>query len=143
MRRRYLVALQAAVSSESYAYGFTLLIWTTAALVGDTNRRPRVADAFAYLGGALTAMSVVAVCAFAVTHSAETHPEPMRRAYGAIHVLSVAAGIGCGWGLSLIFAGTLAYALAAFAGVLTYQVILAAEVAVAVVPRAVSRDETR
>ena len=50
-RRRlsYRLALRAAVASGAKAYGFTLVIWTTAALVVSQHGIPRAGEAFASL----------------------------------------------------------------------------------------------
>ena len=62
-RRRlsYRLALRAAVASGEKAYGFTLVIWTTGAVVVSQHGIPRAGEAFAYLGGALAGTAIIIV----------------------------------------------------------------------------------
>jgi hypothetical protein len=55
----YRSALRAVVTSESKAYGFTLVIWDTGAIAVGTRGGPGVAGAIGYVFGGLGAMTIV------------------------------------------------------------------------------------
>lgn len=125
---RYQQGLRAAVAAEVKAYGFTLLIWTTATLKEHFSGTPDVAQTIAYLGGALLGMAVVIVVAFGGVHALWRRRGTEQAAFGAIHLVSVALGVAAGAGVGTHVAGPLGWGLASLVGVLVYQALLALEV---------------
>ena len=128
----YRLALRAAVASGAKAYGFTLVIWTTAALVVSQHGIPRAGEAFAYLGGALAGMAAIIVACFGGWRATWSDVGLVRRAYGAIHVGSVLAAVLVGWLASAVLSGALAFSVASFGAVVTYNLLLALEVALSI-----------
>lgn len=125
---RYQKGLRAAVAAEVKAYGFTLLIWTTATLKEHFSGTPGVGQTLAYLVGALLAMGVVIVAAFGGLHALWQRRGVEQSAFGAIHLVSVAVGVAAGVWAGTHVGGLLGWGLASLVGVLVYQLLLALEV---------------
>ncbi len=130
VKQRYRTALRAAVSSESKAYGFTLVIWGTGALAMSARGTPGTCGAVSYIGGALVAMAAVVMASFGGPMATWTSTELRRLAWGAVHLGSVAVAMAAGWGAAeAISLKWLAYFTAGLAAALLYQLVLALEVA--------------
>ncbi len=127
-------ALRFALSRQANAYGFTLIVWGTGAIAVGRFGRPDAADAFAFVGGALTAAVLAVLLAFGIS-SVLRASEPRHRAYSAMHVPSVPAAIAGGWGILLLLGGAAGYFAAAFVAVLVYESLLSAEIGLATIPR--------
>jgi hypothetical protein len=123
-------ALGTAVASETRAYGFTLLVWSTGALTIADHGLATTGKVFAFLCGALLAMAIVVLAAFGGPMRRWSTSREPHYAFGAIHIASVAVGTACGWAASLALGGWTAFAGAAFTAVLVYQLLLGLEVAV-------------
>lgn len=128
---RYRKALQHALGGETRAYGFALVVWTTAALASAERGTPKQAAAIAYVAGALAAMAVVIIATFGgPTETIKRQPNVPQRAAGTVHLFSVAIAILAGWGLAAVLTtGWLAFLVAGFVSVLLYQLILGVEAA--------------
>ena len=126
----YLHALRVALSRQADAYGFTLVVWGTGALAVWQLGKPDPADVFAYVGGALLSISLIVALVFGVWRPFR-QGKPPRRAFSAMHLLSVPAAIAAGWGLSTLLRDTGGFFAAAFAAVGLYQALLSAEIAAA------------
>lgn len=126
----YRAALQASLSAESKAYGFTLVTWSTGAFAIVERGSPGRADVVAYLAGALVGMGVIILAGFGGPRS-EFEPRSLHRyAAGAIHVVSVCAATSLGWLAALVLEPRwLAFAAAGTAATSAYQLLLALEVA--------------
>ena len=122
--------MRSALASEAKAYGFTLVIWGTGALVIGAQGFPTPAQVFAYVGGALMAMALVLFIAFGDLRRPWREEDPMRYAFGAIHVVSVLVALLVAWRFASlpIMYGTRIFFLAPFLAVLTHQMILALEI---------------
>jgi hypothetical protein len=130
--RSYRLALRAAVAGGSKAYGFTLVIWTTAALTVSRHGIPGDGEAFAFLGGALAGMATIVIVSFGGWRARWSDVGLVRRAYGAIHLVSVIAAVLIGWLASTLLSGAPAFAVSSFAAVVVYNLLLALEVAVSI-----------
>lgn len=124
--------MASALRAGAKAYGFTLVIWTTGALAISEQGVPRASEALAYLGGALLGMALIVAASFGGLRSTSGDVGLVRRAYGAIHVLSVVAGVLTGWLLAAVLDGVLSFLAASFAAVVIYN-LLALEVAFSIV----------
>lgn len=134
-RRRqapYRLGLRAAVASSSKAYGFTLVIWSTAALTVSHHGIPKAGEAFAFLGGALAAMATIILASFGGWRATFSDIGLVRRAYGAIHLVSVVVAVLIGWLAATLLDGAAAFAAASFGAVLAYNLLLALEVALSI-----------
>lgn len=120
-----------ALTGETRAYGFALVVWTTAALTQAERGSPERLGAVAYVGGALAAMALVILATFGgVTEVVPTKARRRQRAIGAVHLASVGIAIAAGWAVAVaIPTKWAAYAASAFTAVLLHQLVLGWEVA--------------
>jgi len=132
-RLSYRAALRSAVGAEAHAYGFTLVVWTTGALAlteeGLVTRR-----VLGFIGGALLAMILIVIAAFRGVRAAYLDVEHVRLAYGAIHIVSVVAGVAAGLLMLWLLDGVPAVMSSAFVAITLYNLLLAAEVRLSVRP---------
>lgn len=125
-------ALRFALSRQANAYGFTLIVWGTGGIAESRLGGPNPEEVLAFVGGALAAAVAVLVLVFGIS-SVFRAREPRRRVYSAMHLLSVPAAIGSGWGAILGLGGPAGYAAAAFVAVLVYEGLLSAEIRLAMI----------
>jgi hypothetical protein len=128
---RYRTSLRSALASEAKAYGFTLVIWGTASLATAARGTPKSGEVLGYVVGAFAAMGLVILATYAGTGEEMSGDPPQRRlAWGAIHLVSVAAGLAAGWGAAeLIDPRWLAFLAAGGVATLVFQLVLGLEVA--------------
>lgn len=126
---RYRRGLRAAVAGGARAYGFTLVIWTTGALAIQECGRPGVAAAFAFLAGALLGMAAIVFVSFGGPRATWEDRGIVSRAYGAVHLGSVAAAVAAGWLLTALLHGPLAFLAASLVAVVVYNLLLGLELA--------------
>jgi hypothetical protein len=128
---RYRASLRDALAAEGKAYGFALVTWGTASLTSAARGTPDAPQAIAYVGGALAAMALVIFATYAGAGEQLTGEPPGRRlAWGAVHLVSVAAGLAAGWGAAeLVVPKWGAFLGAGAAATLVYQLVLGLEVA--------------
>lgn len=128
----YRTALRSAVSSEAKAYGFTLVIWGTGALLVYEQGTPRPYEVLLFAAGALAAMTIAVLAAFGGPRATWTEEEPLRYAFGALRVVSVIAALLVGWLVAAVLGETAAYLLAPFASVSLFQLLLGVEIAASI-----------
>ncbi len=131
MMGRIRSSLRFAVTSEARAYGFTLVIWTCGAFLVYEHGVPRAYEILAFGGGALAAMTLSVLVAFGGPRATWTQEEPLRRAFGAIRVVSVSAAMLIAWLLSTL-PPVAAFAIAPFGAVAAFQMLLAVEDALSI-----------
>lgn len=127
----YRTALRAAISGETKAYGFTLVIWGTAAISEAERGSPGIAGVIAFVAGALCGMAMAILISFG--HPGATwKPQHLRRhVFGAIHLVSVAVALVTGWcAAAAVGDKVLGYLAAGALAVIVYQLVLGFEVAV-------------
>ncbi len=134
-KSNYVRALRFGLSGQANAYGFTLVIWGTGGLAASQLGKPHPADIFAYIGGVLLSMGLAVTLAFGAWRPFEEE-QPSRRPFSAIHLVSVPAATAAGWAVTLVLDGIAGFFLASFIAVAAYQLLLASEVAAAIVPEA-------
>ncbi|HWD09554.1 MAG TPA: hypothetical protein VHA57_10710 [Actinomycetota bacterium] len=130
MKGRYRTALRAALAGEVKAYGFALVMWSGGTLTSAAKGTVKPIDAVAYVCGALAAMVVVILATFGGPGATwETRPMP-RYAFGALHIGSVLIAMLVAWAAGQFARpAAIAFLAAGFAGILTYQLLLGAEIA--------------
>lgn len=132
---RYRTALRTAVSQESKAYGFTLVVWSTGALAMSEQGAPGRSGAVAYLGGLLGGMLLVVLIAFGHPAHALRGSRFRRYAGGAIHIASVGAAVAAGWACAAVLSPKwLAYLSAGGLSSFVYQMVLGLEMVATLVP---------
>ena len=125
-------ALRFALTRQASAYGFTLIVWGTGEIAASRLGGPDPLEVLAFAGGALAAAVLIVVLAFGISTALRAR-EPRRRAYSAMHVPSVPAAIGSGWGVVLLLGGPGGYFVAAFTAVLVYESLLSVEIGLATI----------
>lgn len=130
---RYHRALRFALSHQANAYGFTLVVWSSGALAVWQLGKPDPGEVFAFLGGALVALSLIVALVFGIRQPFED-PQPPRLPFSAMHLASAPAAAAAGWALAVATSGTVGFFLASFAASGVYQLLLGLEVATALVP---------
>jgi hypothetical protein len=133
-------SLRNALASEAKAYGFTLVIWGTGALVIGRQGFPSPPQVFAYVGGVLAAMALLLLIAFGDLRRRWTEEDPVRFAFGAIHVISVLVALLVAWWCATFIPGTVGFFLTPFLAVSVHQLLLAAEIRASLCPEARSED---
>lgn len=136
----YRRALRFALSGQSNAYGFTLVVWGTGALAISELGMPGPAGIFAFIGGALVSMSLIVAVVFGVWRPFRVEPPP-RRPFSAMHLPSVPAAMAAGWGLTAVLGGVAGYFLAALVAVAVYELGLGLEIVLALAPHRSAHGE--
>jgi hypothetical protein len=129
---RYRAALRSMVGAEAKAYGFTLLIWSTGAFLFHYHGFPRPFEVILFVAGAFTGMAVMTVVAFGGPRAAwRPEAEPRRYTYGAIHLLSVAAGMLAAWGIAASLPRVPSFVVTPLLANVIYQGLIGVEVMLA------------
>ena len=127
----YRKSLTFTISSEAKAYGWTLVIWSTGALLVRDNGLPAFLDILLFVGGAFTGMLITVLLAFeGVMAGLPDWQQENRYAFGAIHLVSVAIAIGTAHLLVALLPGGWDFFFAAVGATIVYQLLLALEVMV-------------
>jgi len=77
-------------------------------------------------------MALIVVVSFGGLRSTWTDVGLVRRAYGAIHALSVVVAVLAGWLLAAVLDGPLAFLATSFGAVVIYNLLLGLEVALSI-----------
>ncbi len=117
-----------ALSSLGPAYGFTVVVWSTGAILLHYQGTPAPWEVVIFSAGILLAMAVAAMAAFGGPRVRWRHEAPERFAAGVIHVLSVFAGVGVAWALAAAIDAAEAWAIAPFGAVLALEALVAVEI---------------
>lgn len=124
MRPSFRHALAAAAAQAAIAYGYTLTIWSTGAVLMDIDGKPRIADAFLFIAGAVIAFLMVALIA---THGLGDFESTGSRkgtlVTGSLHVVSAGVAVGCSTIVGEILSGDKVWPFASFAATLAYLVL--------------------
>jgi hypothetical protein len=127
----YRSALGTALSSESKAYGFALVVWGGGSLLTAERGLPGRFGAVGYVAGLLLGVALSIGVAQSGPASDWAAQARRRLGAGAVHLLSVAVALAGAWGVALAVASHwLSYFLAGTVGGLVYQLVLGLEVAV-------------
>ncbi|MGZ0746966.1 hypothetical protein [Haloparvum sp. AD34] len=123
--------LEANLSSESEAYGYTLCIWGAGALLVDAFGVPGVTRTLAYVAGALLGFGVLAVVAFrGVTATATVSESPSSLVASTIHIVATGGTLTGVHGFLLLVGEahvTLAFAAVGCLATVAYNVLLLLE----------------
>ncbi len=127
----YRASLRQALSGETKAYGFTLVVWGTGALAMAEHGNPGRSGAIAYVAGTLLAMTAVILLAFGGPAGRWESSGRTSFGLGGIHVVSVPVSVAVGWALAaLLGPHWAAFGAAGFGAVMVFQLLLGLEVAV-------------
>jgi hypothetical protein len=126
--------LRAALSGESKAYGFALVVWGSGALAVDKRGMPHPFGVLAYVGGALLATIAVLLVSFGGP-TGDFHARRLHRlAFGGLHIVSIAGALAIALlASSVIRPRVLAFLLTGFGASIVYHLLLGLEVAFSIV----------
>ncbi len=121
----------AAVGQTAGAYGYTLVVWCTGAMLIHFHGLPSPGDVALFVTGAVTAFVLVELGATRGSPSrSEAAPTQAVWLAGAVNGVSAGAAVAGAYGLSIaIDVGHLAWPVTAFAASATYYLILGLQVA--------------
>ena len=132
--RRYRESLRAALSGESKAYGFALVVWGSGALAVDERGWPHPLDVIGFVGGALLATIVVLLASFGGP-TGDFHARRLHRfAFGGLHIVSIAGALSLAFLVSSVVGPrVIAFLLTGFGASIVYHLLLGLEVAFSIV----------
>ncbi len=130
----YRKALRFAISSEAKAYGWTLTIWGSGAIITHQHGLPDIAEVFTFIGGSLTAIAAIILLTFGSAMETWTSSGAPRYALGAIHIVSVLGSIaGAALAGASLPGGVIAFGVVGFVASAAYQLLIGVEVALTTV----------
>lgn len=113
---------------ETRAYGFTLLVWSTATMLVVRFGMPGMADIFLFITGALTGIFALIIFAFGNPFKRISPKLKFSRyTISFVHLASILAGLGAAYVISMYAGRDGAYFAVAFFAVLIYNLVLGLE----------------
>ncbi len=129
--RRYRSDLRSVVGASSTAYGYTLIVWSTGAVLSHAYGPPSPPQVFAFFGGAIVGFAVVGILAFGgvtVEFGGGTNHVEL---WGGFHFISVGLAVGVAWWVSAHVSSLSGWPLGAFVATAAYLVVVGVENAAA------------
>jgi undecaprenyl pyrophosphate phosphatase UppP len=128
----YLHGLRASVRNNASAYGFSVTITATLALLSSIRGAPTALQIVAFAGGAVVAFAVVEmVVSWGFTQGLEDEPTDVKELGSSISVLSVGIAIGCAYVVGRLVGGLVAWPLGSFVGTASYLFLFGVELGLA------------
>ena len=120
-----------ALRGERRAYGFTMVVWGTGALLTGSRASPGISGVAAYLGGIVLAMAIVLLVDAGGPRAALPKSRGSHAVISAIHLIAPAGGVAAGVACGLAVPGVAGcYFVAGLVACLVFQVGLAIELVV-------------
>lgn len=137
---RYRSALQTVVAKEAKAYGFTIVVWSTGALLITDRGKPTPLAVLAFAAGILVAQGTAVLAAYGSPTGVWTSRQHPEYVWSAFHMLPVAAAVLLGWLLAAELTGMWAYLVAPLCAVLAYELLIGLESMLLSAPESASRS---
>jgi hypothetical protein len=128
---RYRSDLRGVVGSSAIAYGYTLTVWSTGAVLSHAYGPPSPLLVFAFFGGAVLAFAVVGALAFGGLTTEFGGGSNRVELWGGFHFLSVGLAVGAAWLVSAVAPSFPGWPLGAFVSTAGYLAVVGAEDAAA------------
>ena len=128
---RYRSDLRGVVGSSATAYGYTLTVWSTGAVLSHTYGPPSPPLVFSFFGGAVLAFALVGALAFGGLTSEFGGGSNRVELWGGFHFLSVGLAVGAAWLVSTAAPNFPGWPLGAFVATAIYLAVVGAEDAAA------------
>ena len=125
--KRYRTDLRGVVGSSATAYGYTLTVWSTGAVLSGAYGPPSPPQVFAFLLGAVVAFVVVGVLAFGGVTAEFGGGSDRVELWGGFHFLSVGLAVAAAWLVSAYVPSLPGWPLGAFAATVTYLIVVGLE----------------
>ncbi len=121
MRPRVRHAMSAAAAQAAIAYGYTLTVWSTGAVLMKIDGQPRIGDVFLFIGGAVAAFLAVELMATRGFDDFERAQSPRGTLMiGSLQFVSAGVAVGCATLVGEILNGDEVWPLASFAATFAY-----------------------
>ena len=125
--KRYRNDLRGVVGSSATAYGYTLTVWSTGAVLSSVYGPPSPPQVFTFFGGAVVAFVVVGVLAFGGVTVEFSGGSNRVELWGSFHFLSVGLAVAAAWLISAHVPGFPGWALGAFVATGAYLTVVGFE----------------
>lgn len=128
----HLRGLHASVRNNASAYGFSVTITATIALLNSILGTPAALEIAAFAGGAVTAFAVVeVVVSRGFTRELEDEPGSVKELGSSISVLSVGVAIASAYTVGWLVGGFIAWPLGSFVATSAYLFLFGVELSLA------------
>lgn len=128
----YLHGLRASVRNNASAYGFSVTITATMALLNSILGTPAALEIVAFAGGAVACFALVeGVVSRGFTRGMEDEPSSVKELGSSISILSVGAAIGCAYAVGRLVGGFIAWPLGSFVATAAYLFLFGVELGLA------------
>ncbi|MDQ3849192.1 MAG: hypothetical protein M3296_01055 [Actinomycetota bacterium] len=124
----YVTHLGTTLRHTAAAYGYTLTIATSLAVLSSARGTPGVGELFLFVAGGLLAFAVLEGLVVAMHGTGGAPPQQALAFAGVLNFLSVGAGLGAATGLAHAVHSWLAWLLAPLAATLLYMLTVALQV---------------
>jgi hypothetical protein len=130
--RGYLHGLRSSVGNNASAYGFSVTITATMALLSSVRGSPTALEIVAFAGGAVAAFAVVElVVSRGFTRGMEDEPSSVKELGSSISLLSVGGAIGCAYVAGRLVGGFLAWPVGSLVATAAYLFLFGVELSLA------------
>lgn len=130
MQRSYGGALRVTLRQTAAAYGYTLTIASTVAVLTSTRGKPETGDVFLFVAGGLAGFALLEVLVELSGSATADSPEQAFPFAGALNFVAVGAGLGASVAVAHIFHSGLAWLLAPLIATAAYLLAVAGQVTV-------------
>jgi hypothetical protein len=131
-RARYARGLRTSARNNGPAYGYSVTVTATLAILAAVEGAPRVLEVFTFAGGAIAAFTLVeAAASRGFRRRLEEEPSVVEALGSAFAFLSVGGGLAAAFITALLFGRGAAWPLGAFLSTLIYLVFVGFELALA------------
>ncbi|ATG51214.1 hypothetical protein CFK38_06500 [Brachybacterium vulturis] len=128
----YVRELRRSLRNNSGAFGYSVMITSTMAMLSSIEGSPRPTHIVLFLLGAVASFALIeAVATRAFTRSLEDEDTAVIALGASLNLFSIAGGVGVAAGLAVLLPETASWLLAPFAASVTYVLVTAVEMAVA------------
>ena len=124
----YPAALRTTLGSTAAAYGYTLAIASSAAMLTSVRGKPGEGELFLFIAGGLVAFALLDALLQLVRASGAESPQTAFPFAGALNFVSVAAGLGAATAVAHAIESGLAWFVAALVATATYMLVVAGQV---------------
>ena len=140
---RYRTDLRGVIGSSASAYGYTLTIWSTGAILSHLYGSPSPPKVFLFLGGAVLAFALVGVLAFGGVAKRFDGGSGRVELWGSFHFFSGALAVGGAWLVGTYASSSWGWLLAAFVATAVYLSAVGAENTASELVRTGSQEDDR
>lgn len=125
MRPPFRHALSAAVAQAAIAYGYTLTVWSTGAVLMNIDGKPRIGNVFLFIAGAVGAFLLLELIATrGFSDFAEARSQKGTLVIGSLQLISAGGAVGCATIVGEILSGSEVWPLASFAATFSYFLLI-------------------